>query len=123
MVATPSESVRLFGTEEKVEPPVMLKAGDLTSTKDQNPWANWAQIPAYTGGLIWELISDGHPKVVTDLNVRNDPALGDAEVADRPLVRREQDRRLIRDPEGGVAVVGAADVVIVVSGHVPEHRA
>lgn len=31
MVATPSESVRLFGTEEKVEPPVMLKAGDLTA--------------------------------------------------------------------------------------------
>ena len=31
MAATPSESVRLFGTEEKVEPPVMLRAGDLTA--------------------------------------------------------------------------------------------
>ncbi|MBN8994245.1 MAG: hypothetical protein J0H94_03395 [Rhizobiales bacterium] len=31
MVAMPSESVRLFGTEEKVEPPVVLTAGKLTA--------------------------------------------------------------------------------------------
>jgi hypothetical protein len=31
MAATPSQSVRLFGTEEKVTPPVVLTAGDLTA--------------------------------------------------------------------------------------------
>jgi hypothetical protein len=31
MAATPSESVRLFGTEERVAPPVVLKAGDLSA--------------------------------------------------------------------------------------------
>lgn len=55
-----------------------LRGGDLAGTRDQNPWANWAQLEAYRGGLIGALIADGHPKAVTDLNVASDPALGEA---------------------------------------------
>lgn len=55
-----------------------LRAGDISDTKEQNPWANWGQISAHTGGIIGRLIADGHPKLVTDLDVPDDPALGTA---------------------------------------------
>ena len=54
---------------------------------------------------------------------RLDPAERGAKVAERAGVDREGERRLVGDPERGVTVVGAADVVIVVAGHVPEHAA
>jgi sigma-B regulation protein RsbU (phosphoserine phosphatase) len=55
-----------------------LRAGDFSGTTAQDPWSNWGKIAAHTGGIIGELIADGHPKLVTDLEVRDDPALGDA---------------------------------------------
>ena len=41
------------------------------------------------------------------------------QVAERPAIGREQERRLAGDPERGIAVVGAPDVVIVVAEPCP----
>ncbi len=55
-----------------------VRAGDISATKAQDPWSSWSQIQAFSGGLLGQLIADGHPKIVTGLNVQDDPALGNA---------------------------------------------
>ncbi len=50
-------------------------------TPDVNPWRDWDRLPSYTGGFIGEIIARGEARLLSDLEIRNDPALGDS-VAD-----------------------------------------
>lgn len=43
-----------------------------------NPWKNWNQIPAHTGGFLGEIVATPIPRLIHDLYVRNDPVLGDS---------------------------------------------
>lgn len=43
-----------------------------------NPWRDWALLELRCGGLVGELIGRGEPQVVHELDVRDDPVLGDA---------------------------------------------
>lgn len=42
-----------------------------------NPWASWNTMKAHTGGFLGELMRTPTPKLVHNLDVRDDPALGD----------------------------------------------
>src|SRR6185295_10033454 len=46
-----------------------------------NPWRDWETIPTHTGGFIGETIAVPEPRVLHNLSVTNDAALGDS-VAD-----------------------------------------
>lgn len=42
-----------------------------------NPWKRWDSLPVHTGGFVGRMIADPLPKLVRELAIRNDPALGD----------------------------------------------
>ncbi len=50
---------------------------DAEAWRRSDPWKNWDQLPARRDGLIGQLIAAGQPVVIRDLNVPDDPALGD----------------------------------------------
>ena len=47
------------------------------SFEPANPWRNWEHIPVRTGGFLGELISHAVPQLLHDLEIDNDPVLGD----------------------------------------------
>lgn len=51
--------------------------GSEVGTAYANPWEQWAQIPVHRGGILGRLIETSTPKLVTSLDVPNDPVLGD----------------------------------------------
>jgi phosphoserine phosphatase RsbU/P len=53
-----------------------VRDGDLSATRDLDPWSNWKTIPAHTGGLIGQLIDGPSPKMFVNLSVSGDPVLG-----------------------------------------------
>lgn len=42
----------------------------------QNPWAQWDQIPAHSGGLVGEILERGEPRLIRGLDLTTDPVLG-----------------------------------------------
>jgi sigma-B regulation protein RsbU (phosphoserine phosphatase) len=42
-----------------------------------NPWEQWHEIPAHSGGFIGEVIATPEPKILQEMNIRHDPVLGD----------------------------------------------
>ena len=51
------------------------KDGPVSSTT--NPWKDWDRLPTYSGGFIGEMIARDTPEVIHDLDLRDDPVLGD----------------------------------------------
>jgi len=49
--------------------------GPVSSTL--NPWKEWDRLPTYRGGFIGELLARDVPEVIHDLDLRDDPVLGD----------------------------------------------
>jgi sigma-B regulation protein RsbU (phosphoserine phosphatase) len=47
------------------------------SGEPPNPWRDWEQIPAHTGGFLGGLLACSVPQLVHELRVDDDPALGD----------------------------------------------
>lgn len=43
----------------------------------RDPWKNWADIQAHSGGFIGDLIARPEPRLIHNLFLRNDPVLGD----------------------------------------------
>lgn len=41
-----------------------------------DPWTQWDQIPAMSGGFLGSLIAGQRPQVIHDLNIPNDPQIG-----------------------------------------------
>jgi sigma-B regulation protein RsbU (phosphoserine phosphatase) len=42
----------------------------------QNPWQQWDLMPTHSGGFLGKIIETPEPKVIHDLDVRDDPVLG-----------------------------------------------
>ncbi len=42
-----------------------------------NPWKEWETIPAHSGGFVGDILNSGEPEVIHNLDLRNDPILGD----------------------------------------------
>src|SRR5271157_4234343 len=69
-------------------------------------------------------ITDRAGRFPLELLVRGfDASLGHTQVPQRSRIGRKEDGGLVGHPQGGIAVVRAADVVIEIPGHVPEHHA
>lgn len=47
------------------------------SPTESNPWRDWARLPTHEGGFIGEILAAGEPRRIGDLNVTDDPVLGD----------------------------------------------
>jgi len=47
-----------------------------TGENDPNPWRDWESLPTYEGGFIGDIIAAGLPQIVLDLDVGDDPDLG-----------------------------------------------
>jgi sigma-B regulation protein RsbU (phosphoserine phosphatase) len=45
---------------------------------EADPWNAWSRLPVHRGGFFGQVIRTAYPQVVHHLNVRNDPAVGDA---------------------------------------------
>lgn len=43
-----------------------------------NPWENWDAMAVHSGGFLGEIIATPTPKLIWELDVRNDPVLGDS---------------------------------------------
>lgn len=43
-----------------------------------NPWENWHEMTVHSGGFLGEIIATSTPKLMWDINVRDDPVLGDS---------------------------------------------
>lgn len=43
-----------------------------------NPWKNWNRLPLLSGGFIGEIINSPEPRLIHDLDLKDDPAMGDA---------------------------------------------
>lgn len=54
-----------------------VRGGDDSGTRNQDPWSNWSRLPTHRGGLIGALVEGTSPKMLVDLDVGNDPTLGD----------------------------------------------
>ncbi len=44
---------------------------------DTDPWSNSDQMPVHQGGFLAELISQPYPELILNLNIPNDPVMGD----------------------------------------------
>jgi len=64
-----------------------LKPGEYKITRferrgepdlERDPWAQWNALPTHTGGFLGELIRGAWPELIHNLDVRDDPAVGDA---------------------------------------------
>jgi sigma-B regulation protein RsbU (phosphoserine phosphatase) len=55
----------------------MLDA-DALHANDRDPWRLWDRLPVHTGGFIGAAIADGAVKYYPDLELTDDPVLGDA---------------------------------------------
>ena len=44
--------------------------------EQQNPWSNWNDLPVHSAGLLADLIAEGKPGVLNNLDLANDPVLG-----------------------------------------------
>ncbi|MCA9300572.1 MAG: SpoIIE family protein phosphatase, partial [Phycisphaerales bacterium] len=62
-----------------------------------NPWRDWDQIPTHRGGLIGYLISEPSPKILTGIDVLEDPVLGD-------VLRPYRSAMVIPNFDGGRAI-------------------
>lgn len=51
--------------------------GDEVGGAYANPWANWRSISIHQGGIIGKLIETPTAKLLSDMDVREDPVLGD----------------------------------------------
>lgn len=68
---------RRYTVEEMLE--LERRGSDPKSViSTNNPWRDWHSIPAHTGGFLGSVIADGVPKIVNDLDLRGDVALGDS---------------------------------------------
>jgi sigma-B regulation protein RsbU (phosphoserine phosphatase) len=57
----------------------LQRSGDPTTRlRRADPWRDWDKLPTYTGGLIGEIISRGEPSLIRELDLDEDPALGDS---------------------------------------------
>ncbi|MCB9849011.1 MAG: PP2C family protein-serine/threonine phosphatase [Phycisphaeraceae bacterium] len=53
--------------------------GDLPTEQDTaNPWRDWNKLELHRGGFIGEVIARDEPQYFPDLNISDDPVLGDA---------------------------------------------
>ncbi len=50
--------------------------GGLPETVNPNPWASFHQLPTHTTGFVADCIRDGTPKILSNLNVTDDPVFG-----------------------------------------------
>jgi len=48
-----------------------------TTIRLPDPWANWNTMPAHSEGFLADLIRDGRPQVFHDLQLEDDPVIGD----------------------------------------------
>ena len=55
----------------------MLGETGMESLSSDDPWADWDRIPTHTGGLIGTIIEHGDPLLIRQLDIPDDPALGD----------------------------------------------
>ncbi|MCC7203559.1 MAG: SpoIIE family protein phosphatase [Phycisphaeraceae bacterium] len=56
----------------------LLLNADWSNMTASDPWGHWGDLPVRRGGLLGQIIADGQPKVIHNLDPRNDPVLGDA---------------------------------------------
>ena len=42
-----------------------------------DPWKNWARLPTFTGGFIGQIIESAEPRLIHDLDVGDDPVIGE----------------------------------------------
>lgn len=48
------------------------------SPNESNPWRDWDRLETHTGGFVGEALARGGPQLITDLDLQDDPVLGDA---------------------------------------------
>jgi len=56
----------------------MLELGDIKANTDEALWQPSGEKPIHAGGLLGEIVSRGKPVIVQDLDVKDDPVLGDS---------------------------------------------
>jgi sigma-B regulation protein RsbU (phosphoserine phosphatase) len=56
----------------------MLELGDIEANPGDALWQPSGEKPIRTGGLLGEIVSRGRPLIVQDLDIKDDPVLGDA---------------------------------------------
>lgn len=64
-----------------------LKPGEYKITRNNleqnlgvitgNPWKDFASLPTHTGGFLGQVVATPEPKLFRNMNIRNDPVLGD----------------------------------------------
>lgn len=54
-----------------------MNIDDDLGVVSMNPWAEWAKIPAMTGGVLGMLIEKPEPRIFHHMKIENDPVLGD----------------------------------------------
>ncbi len=56
----------------------MLEIGDIQKNRGEALWQPSGDKPIYAGGLLGKIVTRGKPVVVQDLDVKDDPVLGDS---------------------------------------------
>lgn len=64
----------------------MLKLGEITKDGAKDFWKPSHDKPVHTGGLLGDIVCRGKPVIVQDLEVSDDPVLGDGIAAYRSLI-------------------------------------
>ena len=56
----------------------MYRGDQPWQMSDDDPWKSWSQLPTHRGGFLGELIRHAGPVIVDDLQLPDDPVLGEA---------------------------------------------
>ena len=64
----------------------LLTQDNLTDIHKADPWRRSESLPVHEGGLLGGIVAGGAPVVMTDLEVRDDPAIGNAAADYRSLI-------------------------------------